>query len=39
VSLYDQKKSKDARTAFDAASKANPKIAGVANLWDDIAGG
>lgn len=39
VSLYDQKKTKDARTAFQAAGKANPKIVGVANLWDDVAGG
>lgn len=39
VALYDQKKMADARAAFAEAAKANPKIAGVANLWDDFAGG
>ena len=39
VALYDQKKMADARAAFAEAAKANPKIAGVANLWDDLAGG
>jgi tetratricopeptide (TPR) repeat protein len=38
VALYDQKKMADARAAFAEAAKANPKIAGVANLWDDFAG-
>jgi tetratricopeptide (TPR) repeat protein len=39
VALYDQKKLADARAAFAAAATANPKNAGIANLWDDIAGG
>lgn len=39
VALYDQKKTKEARAAFEAAAKANPKNAGVANLWDDVSGG
>jgi tetratricopeptide (TPR) repeat protein len=39
VALYDQKKNGDARAAFAAAAKANPKISSVANLWDDVAGG
>jgi tetratricopeptide (TPR) repeat protein len=39
VALYDQKKYAEARTAFAAAAKANPKTADVANLWTDIAGG
>jgi tetratricopeptide (TPR) repeat protein len=39
VALYDQKKMADARAAFAEAAKANPKIAGVADLWDDFAGG
>jgi TolA-binding protein len=39
VALYDQKKLAEARTAFAAAAKANPKTADIANLWLDIAGG
>ena len=39
VTLYDQKKLAEARTAFLAAAKANPKTADAANLWNDIAGG
>lgn len=39
VALYDQKKTKEAAAAFDAAAKANAQNAGVANLWNDIAGG
>lgn len=39
VALYDLKKPRDAESAFKAAAKANPKNAGVANLWEDVAGG
>jgi tetratricopeptide (TPR) repeat protein len=39
VALYDQKKSREAVAAFGAAGKANAKNAGIANLWEDVAGG
>ncbi len=39
VSYFEMKKAQQAKAAFDAASKANPKIAGIANLWSDVAGG
>ncbi len=38
VALYDQKKGADAKKAFDAAAAANPKVAGVARLWSQVAG-
>jgi len=38
VSLYDQKKTAEARKAFDAAAAANPKAAVVAKLWSQLAG-
>lgn len=37
VSLMKLNKKQEARTAFQAAAKANPKIEGVADLWDDFA--
>jgi len=37
VSLMKIKKKQEARTAFQAAAKSNPKIEGVADLWDDYA--
>ena len=39
VALFDQKKVGEARSAFAEASKANPKNAGIANLWEDVAAG
>ncbi len=39
VSYYELKKPQQAKAAFTAAGKANPKIAGIANLWADVAGG
>lgn len=39
VTMMQLKKSAEAQTHFKAAAKANPKIAGVANLWSDVAGG
>ena len=39
VSYFEMNKAQQAKAAFDAAGKANPKIAGIANLWSDIAGG
>lgn len=39
VALVHLKKNGEAQTHFKAAAKANPKIMGVANLWDDVAGG
>ncbi|MGA1638851.1 MAG: tetratricopeptide repeat protein [Steroidobacteraceae bacterium] len=38
VALYDQKKNAEARKSFDAAGSANPKAAGVAKLWSQVAG-
>lgn len=38
VALYDQKKTAEARKAFDAAAAANPKAAVVAKLWSQLAG-
>lgn len=37
ISLYKLKKAAEARAAFEAAGKANPKIEGIADLWDDVA--
>lgn len=39
VSLMHLKKSAEALTHFKAAAKSNDKIAGVADLWWDVAGG
>ena len=39
VSLVELKRSKDAIAAFNAAEKANPKVAEVAEVWRDVAGG
>jgi tetratricopeptide (TPR) repeat protein len=39
VCLMELKKTKEARAAFQAAGKANPQNAGIANLWEDFAGG
>jgi tetratricopeptide (TPR) repeat protein len=38
VSLMELKRNKEAQAAFQAAA-ANPRVAGVANLWSSIAGG
>jgi len=37
ISLIKTNKKQEARAAFQAAGKANPKIEGVADLWDDFA--
>ncbi len=39
VSLVELKRSKEAVSAFQSAEKANPKIAGVAEVWRDVTGG
>lgn len=39
VSLVELKRAKEADAAFAAAEKANPKVAGVAEVWRDVTGG
>ncbi len=39
VSLVELKRAKEAVPVFQAAEKANPRIAGVAEVWRDVAGG
>lgn len=39
VSLVELKRGKEAIPAFQAAGKANPKVAGVAETWADVTGG
>lgn len=39
VSLVELKRTKEAVSAFQAAEKANPKVAGVAEVWRDVTGG
>ena len=39
VALVKLRKNTEARTAFQSAAKSNPKIEGIADLWEDVAAG